>query len=276
MSELLFSIITINRNNEDGLRKTMQSVLSQDFSDYEYIIIDGASTDKSVAIIHEFLAVPEYAAKISYWVSERDGGIYPAMNKGISHACGKYCLLLNSGDYLIDNEILSKASCENLQEDIIYFDAVFVKKDCKRYVAYPDQIDASYFYRGSTLSHQNTLIATKLQKSVLYTQNYKYAADIEFFMTVLLQKNCTARHIKYALAYFDEEFGISSVAETARERAEEWTRLRNQFFAPRYKAGFETLCLLERELDEFEHGYKGLLLKIRNFLRIIKKIVKRK
>lgn len=269
MSNPLFSIITINRNNADGLRATMQSVLSQNFDDFEYIIIDGASTDGSADVIREFLAVPESAEKISYWVSEPDSGIYNAMNKGISHACGKYCLLLNSSDYLIDKEILAKAACENLQEDIIYFDAVFVKKDSKRYVEYPDEIDASYFYRGATLSHQNTLIATKLQKSVLYTQNYKYAADIEFFMTVFLVKNCTARHVKYALAYFDEEFGISSVAESARERAEEWTRLRNQFFAPRVQ-------ILMNEILEFKCGYKGILLKMRNCLRIIKKILKRK
>lgn len=73
----IFSIITVNYNNKDGLRKTIQSVINQDFKNFEYIIIDGGFTDGCVEIIKE------YADKIDYWVSEPDKGIYNAMNKGI-------------------------------------------------------------------------------------------------------------------------------------------------------------------------------------------------
>ena len=75
-----FSIITINYNHRDGLRKTIQSVVNQTFTDFEYIIIDGGSEDGSVEVIRE------YSDKITYWVSERDKGIYNGMNKGIAQA----------------------------------------------------------------------------------------------------------------------------------------------------------------------------------------------
>jgi len=84
------SIITINRNNKDGLEKTIRSVMAQTCRDYEYIVIDGASTDGSVDIIRQ------YEKKISCWISEPDKGIYNAMNKGILQAHGNYCIFMNS------------------------------------------------------------------------------------------------------------------------------------------------------------------------------------
>ena len=80
MSQRKFSIITINYNNKEGLRKTIESVVGQSFRDFEYIIIDGGSTDGSVEVIKE------YAGKVDYWVSESDKGIYHAMNKGVLQA----------------------------------------------------------------------------------------------------------------------------------------------------------------------------------------------
>ena len=87
-----FSIITINYNNVEGLRNTIKSVVNQTYTDYEFIIIDGGSTDGSVEVIKE------YANIITYWVSEPDKGIYNAMNKGIEVANGEYLNFMNSGD----------------------------------------------------------------------------------------------------------------------------------------------------------------------------------
>ena len=86
------SVITISYNNAEGLRRTIESVVAQNYSDYEYIIIDGGSTDNSRQIIES------YADHISYWVSEPDKGVYNAMNKGIAQATGEYLHFLNSGD----------------------------------------------------------------------------------------------------------------------------------------------------------------------------------
>lgn len=96
------SIITINLNNESGLQQTIESVVNQSFSDYEFIIIDGNSADGSVELIKK------YQDKITYWISEPDKGIYNAMNKGIRQASGEYCYFLNSGDRLASDDVLEK------------------------------------------------------------------------------------------------------------------------------------------------------------------------
>ena len=108
------SIITVNKNNAQGLERTIQSVINQTFKDFEYIIIDGASTDSSVGVIKK------YADKIDYWVSEPDTGIYNAMNKGIKVAKGEYLLFLNSGDWLVDEKILYRACLYCNAYDFIY------------------------------------------------------------------------------------------------------------------------------------------------------------
>lgn len=95
------SIITINYNNASGLEKTIRSVVEQTYNEYEYIIIDGASSDKSKEVVQG------YQQYIDFWCSEKDSGIYNAMNKGIQRASGEYLLFLNSGDILSDSAVLS-------------------------------------------------------------------------------------------------------------------------------------------------------------------------
>lgn len=98
------SIISINLNNSEGLQKTIRSVIRQTNSDFEYIVIDGNSKDGSLNVIKNF------DNQITYWVSEPDSGIYNAMNKGISKSTGRYCLFLNSGDWLADENVISDFS----------------------------------------------------------------------------------------------------------------------------------------------------------------------
>ncbi len=99
------TIITINRNNAAGLEKTMQSVLSQMRKDFEYVVVDGASTDGSVSVIERL--APAFGDCLK-WVSEPDKGIYNAMNKGIGMATGEYIQILNSGDSLVSQEVVEK------------------------------------------------------------------------------------------------------------------------------------------------------------------------
>lgn len=94
------SVITINYNNKDGLQRTIQSVISQSVYDYEWIVIDGGSTDGGTELIEK------YADYMSYRVSEPDHGVYEAMNKGIRQAHGDYLLFLNSGDWLYDEKVI--------------------------------------------------------------------------------------------------------------------------------------------------------------------------
>ena len=108
------SVVTINRNNASGLRKTIESVVNQTFHDFEYIVIDGASDDGSVDVIKEF------ADKITYWVSEPDGGIYSAMNKGVRKAQGEYVQFLNSGDFLVDGHVYERFFTGDIYADVAY------------------------------------------------------------------------------------------------------------------------------------------------------------
>lgn len=98
------SVITVNYNNREGLRATLQSTLAQTYSDYEYIVIDGGSTDGSKTLLED------QATRVDHWVSEPDGGIYPAMNKGIAIASGEYLLFMNSGDTFYDAEVLEQVA----------------------------------------------------------------------------------------------------------------------------------------------------------------------
>ena len=108
-----YSIITINYNNCDGLEKTIQSVINQSYQNFEFIIIDGGSTDSSVEVIKK------YSNKIDYWISEPDKGIYHAMNKGIIQAHGEYLNFMNSGDLFYDNDVLKDISIKIDLKDII-------------------------------------------------------------------------------------------------------------------------------------------------------------
>jgi len=108
------SIITVNLNNKSGLQKTIDSVISQTYKDFEWIIIDGGSTDGSKELIEQ------YSQYITYWISEPDKGIYNAMNKGIVQAKGEYLQFLNSGDALYDKYVLDKIlKATNITSDII-------------------------------------------------------------------------------------------------------------------------------------------------------------
>lgn len=118
------SIITVNFNDAGGLERTIKSVISQTFCDYEFIIIDGGSTDGSVEIIKV------YSDRIDYWVSEMDRGIYHAMNKGVDQAHGDYCLFLNSGDSFYNDEVLEKLSKFESNDDIIVGKVVSKMVNC--------------------------------------------------------------------------------------------------------------------------------------------------
>ena len=101
MNSPLISVVTVSYNAVDTIERTILSVLNQTYSDIEYIIIDGGSTDGTVDLIKK------YADKITYWVSEPDQGIYDAMNKGIDVATGEWINFMNSGDSFYRQDVLS-------------------------------------------------------------------------------------------------------------------------------------------------------------------------
>jgi glycosyltransferase involved in cell wall biosynthesis len=198
------SIITINLNYAEGLKKTIQSVINQTFNDYEYIIIDGGSTDGSVDIIKQ------YADKINYWISETDKGIYNAMNKGILKANGEYCQFLNSGDTLVDNNILKKVFDENLQEDIIYGNVFRLSKNGVLSLAnIPDKWTLIKFL-NETISHSAAFIKRQLFSEVsLYDETLNIVSDWVFFVISIIIYNKSYIHVPYCISNY-ENWGVSS------------------------------------------------------------------
>lgn len=187
------SVITINYNNCNGLRKTIESVINQTYKDIEYIIIDGGSTDGSVDVINE------YADKIDYWVSEPDKGCYNAMNKAIAVAEGDYCIFMNSGDYFYTSDVIECFVKENPVEDVLCGD-MFLSLGCVNCV--PEYLSLRYFYEGN-LPHQACFIKTSVQKQHPYNENLKIVSDYEFFLKILVVNNGSFRKIKKIISYFD-------------------------------------------------------------------------
>lgn len=203
---MILSIITINYNNAVGLRKTIHSVIKQTFADYQFIVIDGGSNDGSVDIIKE------YEQSITYWISEKDKGIYNAMNKGIFKASGEYCLFLNSGDYLVDENVLAKIFSQNHSEDIIYGNVLKVFSSGK--IEQDKGPQRSQLTLGDmffdTLPHQSVFIKKELfNKYGLYSEEYKVVSDWVLFLKAIGIDNVPVKYIDINVSYYDMT-GVSS------------------------------------------------------------------
>lgn len=195
------SVITINYNNHDGLRKTIKSVVNQTFKDFEYIIIDGGSTDGGVDVIKK------YADKIDYWVSEPDKGIYNAMNKGIDIAKGEYCIFMNSGDCFHDNQTLSLSIPHLDGIDVI---AGYAKLDSGERVDRPIEITLQSLYNHQQPCHQSSFIRTILLKKYHYDEKYKLVSDWKFFIQVFVYGDSSYKPIDVVVSVYDS-VGLSSV-----------------------------------------------------------------
>lgn len=178
----LISIITINYNNKAGLKKTLDSVMAQTFGGYEHIIIDGASSDGSVDVIKKALENKKYASHVSYWCSEKDGGIYPAMNKGLSFAKGRFILMLNSGDWLSSEVVLAGVEPYLLKEDnSVVYGAVDYFNGSDYVNTYSVGVDE--LFRGKNICHQACFVSKKIHDEIgVYDTAYKLWADYDFML----------------------------------------------------------------------------------------------
>lgn len=207
------SIITVNLNNHDGLQRTINSVVSQTFRDFEWIVVDGGSTDGSKKLIER------YSSHIAYWVSEPDAGIYNAMNKGIRVAHGDYLLFLNSGDWLCNSEVLSNVFQKEHTAEIIYGYMVrgsLNGEPCHAAMMKP--VLYWYDFIGNSLPHQASFIARKaFDKYGLYDESYKIAADTKFFIIAIVWNKASYEFVPMKIAVF-EGGGISTNKLMREER----------------------------------------------------------
>lgn len=205
------SIITINKNNCEGLRKTIESVASQSVPPFEFIVIDGASTDGSANL------VKAYSDMISYSISEPDKGIYNAMNKGVAAAHGEYCLFLNSGDTLCSPDVLAQVQNSGIKADIICGNAIIQENPPRRKLA-PEEITLRFLY-GTALCHQAVFIKTEILRQHPYDESLRIVADRKFFLQSLILDACSYQAVNIDICNYDID-GFSAKNRFASEQ--EW------------------------------------------------------
>lgn len=228
------SIITINRNNANGLEKTIRSVLSQTYQGFEYVVVDGASTDRSVEVLQCLLGADAEASsayvEVTYmdrchlvkWISEQDTGIYNAMNKGIKKSHGDYLLFLNSGDFLVDPNVLEKVFCEDYVEDLLcarcnvseYGKVVWTSP------VVPQTITLGWLYFHG-LMHQSTFIRKELFNRIgLYDESFKWLADIQFWYKAIIFGDATTLPIDVITSDYNHEGASSVIGDNPRFKQE--------------------------------------------------------
>ena len=180
------SVITVNYNNNEGLKQTIKSVLEQRYDDYEYIVIDGDSNDGSLETLNSI------DGEITV-ISERDHGIYEAMNKGVRLARGEYCIFMNSGDVFKDEYVLCNVSNELIFDIIV---GIGQWGETNKMIFPPEEKELSicYFIK-SALHHQSAFIKRELLLKCPYDETYKIASDSIFFFKSLIINNCSYKSI---------------------------------------------------------------------------------
>ncbi len=262
------SIITINYNNASGLEKTIRSVLAQSSDDFEYLVIDGASTDGSLEVIEK------YSDKITYWLSEHDEGIYHAMNKGISAAKGDYCQFLNSGDYLA-NEFVTQRMLEHISgTSILYGNMIKLWPNGRRFKNTSIKTDSMYNYYVGSLNHSPAYIKRALfEQYGLYDQQLKIVSDWKFYLDAIALGNEPVRYIDLDVTCFDMT-GISNTQtqldkDERRKILEEklpqtvlndyddhWRDIDMMKRIKRFRLAYKLVWLLERLLFKWERFTK--------------------
>lgn len=200
------SIVTVNFNNVQGFIETMNSILDQTFRDFEWIVIDGGSTDGFKELI---TTVPQ--GHLAYWCCEPDRGIYNAMNKGIIHSKGDYICFLNSGDIFYDSNVLDTVFHVEYESHVLYGDAIFTFNSDDGYKevlrVYPDNITLSWLYHEA-FNHQATFTRREVLEQFWFDENYRIMADRKIWLQIMLAR-LSFKHISIPVVKYDHS-GLSA------------------------------------------------------------------
>lgn len=224
------SIITINYNNAEGLRKTLASVATQTYRNIEHIIVDGASADDSVDAIREYESHNRSSLHplTVIWSSEPDRGIYNAMNRGIQKATGDYLQFLNSGDLLAAPDVTERMidaleslntqrSTLNAQPiDILYGNMLKIRENGGNFVdtgGATDTVTLNMFYHGC-LNHSPAYIKRSLfDEYGLYDETLKICSDWKFYMQSIVLGKAQVRYVDITVTHFD----MNGISETRKD-----------------------------------------------------------
>ena len=243
------SIITVNYNDAIGLEGTIRSVIDQKNADYEYIVIDGGSTDESVEVISK------YRDKINYWISEKDNGIYHAMNKGVAQVHGDYCMFLNSGDSFYHDSVLNHIQELGCDVDIIVGKVVSKNGHSQLFLPPSREISLYYLFSG-TVPHQGAFIRTDLLRRIPYDENLKIVSDWKFFLEAIVLNNCTVRYVDECIAKFDTT-GVSTSNPDKMWKEKELVL--SELFPPRVLVDYQQMkaseCLTQKLTSQLRQHY---------------------
>ena len=237
---MFLSIITINLNNLRGLRRTLDSVLSQHGHQYEWIIIDGGSIDGSRELIEQ------HQQCVHYWESKPDRGLYHAMNKGLEVASGDYLLFLNSGDCFCDDSVVSDFCASHPSADVIYGNTIFVDKENKEVsrLYSPDFIRLSRFWHKGGLNHQSTFFRRKCFDRYRYNESNRIASDTELYMHLLYDGYSFLKWDRFIARF---ELGGESSVVTPQDH-QEFNAIINRVLPPGIRADYEEI-IQNRDVD---------------------------
>ncbi len=191
------SIITVVFNGESTLESTIKSVACQTYSNVEYIIVDGQSSDNTLKIIQQ------YESAVSKWISEPDKGIYDAMNKGIKLASGEYLWFMNSGDKIAHSNTLEQVMATAASSDIYYGETLMIDHQGtqigNRRLSTPEKLTWKSFKRGMLVSHQSFIVRKKIVRP--YNLKYRFSADFEWCL-LALKKASVVTNTHLILSHF--------------------------------------------------------------------------
>lgn len=257
---MVISIITATYNSAKTVRDTFRSVLSQDYEDFEYIVIDGGSKDGTVDIIREY--EPVFGSRMK-WISEPDSGIYDAMNKGIRMATGEVVGLLNSDDFYTSNIILSSvaAAMKDAKLDAVYGDIHYVRdydlKKCVRY--YSSRPFRRVWMRfGFMPAHPSFYCRREVyERYGMYDLEYKVAADFECLLRFIYIHRIKTKYLP--LDFVTMRTGGASTSGMASHKRIMYDHLRafkkNKVYS---NVVFESMRYIYKVCEIMKHKMKGL------------------
>lgn len=212
----LISVVTVSYNAATTIEETILSVLNQTYSNIEYIIIDGGSTDGTVDIIRK------YADRLAYWISEPDKGIYDAMNKGIAAASGDYINFMNAGDVFYDQDVIKNIFEKTYPNDCnVIYGKTLVHYRWGTYIVSPT--DLSVLKKRMCLCHQSVFVRVSTHKANPFDTSFKITADYIFLHNLYEQTPDSFIYYPGVIANYDAIYGIS--AQNSQIRREEIHRL---------------------------------------------------
>lgn len=218
------TVVTVCYNAEKTIEMTMQSVLKQSYKDIEYLIIDGKSNDRTLDIVRKY----ERDSRVKL-VSEKDNGLYSAMNKALNYCAGKYIIYMNSGDIFYDSRVVEEM-VPHLMYDLVYGNVVRKTQGGNKLEKYHGKSKIMLLLLiGKMMSHQSLFTKTDIMKLYGFDERFKICADYNFIVRAKRNK-CSMKYVDRTVCIVDNVEGISSQIDNYNVmRAEDDISLKENF-----------------------------------------------